>query len=202
MSNLRILAPEVVQCAIAAEFDVSAPDRNGDGRAVFTANLGETTFLVGLETDDIVVVSESDRLQPDYLVFAAPSASTVERYLLMTFGSTFRFRRRFPRIRIPVARDQVASGFDVANRSFRGDERLALIGTDGQPVAWSRSDPYIATVALVELSHHMMGSVNDIAASYLNPSASPLFDHFVHNGTTGELKDVQDAKGMRHQGLQ
>jgi hypothetical protein len=181
VSNPPDLAAEVFECAIAAGHEVNTSHQTKDGRIVFTAGLGETSFFVGNGPDDTVVVSESDRLQPEYMVFAAPAVSTVDRYLLMTLGSTVRFRQKLPRIRFPVDSDHVAPGFDLMLKPFHGDERLTLVNSGGEAVAWGRSDPIIATVVLVELSHHMAGSISDIAASYLNPSGSPLFDHFVQN---------------------
>ncbi len=183
MSSLLILAREVSECAMAAGYEITPADQTTDGRAVFTGGLGETSFLVGIEPDGIVTVNESDRLQPEYMVFAAPALSTVERYLLMTFGSTTRFRRKLPRIRIPVDKDHVALGFDLATKPFRDGERLALISTEGKPIAWGRNDPIIATVVLTELSYHMTGSMHDIAESYFSSSGSPLFHPFVRGET-------------------
>lgn len=179
MKDLPTLAPEVADCAAAAGFEITAVDQTEDGRVVFTTGLGETRILVGIDPDGLAVVTESDRLGPEYVVLAAPAVRTVEKYLLATFGATIRFRRKLPRIRIPVDREHVAAGFHFASRPFRGEERLALIAADDEPIAWSRSDPIIATVVLVELSYQMTGSSEEIAASYLNSSGSPLFDRFV-----------------------
>lgn len=154
-------------------------DQTDDGLVEFSAGLGETRFIIGLDPDGTVVVNESDRLEAEYPIFVAPAVDTVERFLLMTFGATTRFRRSLRRIRFPADGDGVAPGFTLATRPFRGEKKFALVTTDGQTVAWSRNDRIIATVVLVELSYHMRASIAEIAASYIDPAGLPLFESFV-----------------------
>jgi hypothetical protein len=180
MKSQLKLSPEVYSCASAAGYTATTGDESADGHIEFSAGLGETRNRVRVDPDGMVVVNVSERLEPEYMVFAAPAITTIERYLLMTFGSTIRFRKKMPRIRIPVAKDHLAEGYDLAPVPLRGDDRLALIRTGGETVAWSRSDPTIATIVLVELSYHMTGSYDDIAASYLSTSGAPLYGQFTN----------------------
>ncbi|WP_082686741.1 Imm61 family immunity protein [Mycobacterium sp. IS-3022] len=180
MTSKLVLAQEVIDSAIDAEFDVRTADLSSDGRVTFTSGLGETRIMVGSEADGTLAVNQSDRLQPEYTVLRAPALATVERYLLLNFGPTARSRKRLPRVRIPADPDRTAPGFELS--STPDDERrLALVTGEGELVAETERDPVVGTIFLVNLSYLMAASIVDIVASYRSPSGIPLFENFVQH---------------------
>jgi hypothetical protein len=175
MTQVLSVSEAIVEWAEIAGFKTKQGTETADGRVEFTAGLGEYRKLVGIEGDSWIIVNDSDRLGPEYVVFAASELEATERYLLDTFGRTIRSRRKLPRIPLPMTAEGVADGFELEPRDLRGEERLALVDSDARVVAFSRGDPTIAVFELVRLSHLMSASVEDIKASFLDPNGSPLF---------------------------
>lgn len=170
------VSEEIVSWAEMAGYGIKQGTETDDGRVMFTAGLGEIRKFVDREVDGWITVKDSDRLGPEYTVFAAFHTEVIERYFLDVCGRTIRSERKLPRLRIPMTSDRIAEGFVLAPKGFRGEERLALQASDGGGViAFSRRDPIIATFDLVRLSYLLRASTEDIKASFLNTSGSPLF---------------------------
>lgn len=178
MSDRLEFDPIVLATAADANYVVNHHEISNDGCTEFSAGLGEIRYLISTE-NDIVEVFYSERLEPGYLVLAAPSLQTVSRYLLKVFGSSIRQRRKLPRIRFPADAGHLASGFQLEEGIFNGEQRLALVSDGASIVAWSTTDPTFATITLATLSHHMTGSLDEIRSSYLAPSGAPLFTRYV-----------------------
>jgi hypothetical protein len=170
--------PIVLASAADANYVINYHEISNDGCTEFSAGLGEIRYSISTE-NDVAEICYSERLEPGYLVLAAPSLGTVSRYLLKVFGSSIRQRRKLPRIRVPADADRLASGFQLEEGVFNGEQRLALTSDGSSVVAWSTTDPTFATITLATLSHHMTGSPDEIRSSYLAPSGAPLFARYV-----------------------
>lgn len=146
-----------------------------DGRAEFWSRGGEVRYLIGARDDGWFVITSSDRLGPEYLTLAAPSKQTIERYFFGMFGGYIRSEQGLPRVRVPRTREEISAGLALDTRMFDGTERLALIGDSGDVVAVSSGDEISGTSDLAELSLYLTASIDDIAASSLDPEGKPLF---------------------------
>src|SRR5581483_7273543 len=139
---------------------------------------GEVRHFVGISDTGWFNVTDSDRLGPEYLVFAAPSMATVESYFFGRFGGYIRSRQRLPRVRIPFELEEISAGFTIQARNFEEGPRLTLIAPDGSEVAASSGDKFSGTADLVELSRYLTATDEDIMSSYLSPDGRPLFQPF------------------------
>ncbi|ORW07487.1 Imm61 family immunity protein [Mycobacterium kyorinense] len=147
-----------------------------DGRAMFWKEGGQLQYLLGRNGDGWFVITHLERSGPEFLVVAAPSMETVERYFFGDFGSSVRWHRRLPDVREPFSREELAPGFSLATRTFDGVEnRMALIDSGGAVVAVSGKDVLRGTGRLVRLSVYVSATVDDIVGSFLDPEGKPLF---------------------------
>jgi hypothetical protein len=145
-----------------------------DGPFFWSAG-GEVRHFIGSNDDGLFIVTDSDRLGPEYLDLAAPSMATIEGYFFGKFGRFIRSRNGLPRVHMPIAREELSDGFTIGNRVFQGVERLALVASNGSEVAISSGDEVSGMADLVKLSFYLTATVDDIVASCLNPDGEPLF---------------------------
>ncbi len=137
---------------------------------------GEVRYFVGANDDNWFIITDSDRLGPENFRLAANSISTIEKYFFGTFGEFIRAKRGLPRIRIPIAKEEIAAGFTIDYRPFEHIDRLALIDPEGTALAFSSADLFYGTMELVGLSIYLTATVDDITATFLNPDGRPLFE--------------------------
>ncbi|MDI3313436.1 MAG: Imm61 family immunity protein [Mycobacterium sp.] len=157
------ISPELQEWARRAGYTLT-PECD-DGRALFWNAGGEVLFYLGSREDGWFVITRSDRRGPEYFQFAAPSMSTIVKYLFGEFSDTIRSKHGLPILRAPQSRDQVAAGYRIQPRVFDGVERLALIGPDGSLLAVGSSDELTGTADLVDVSLYLGASIDDIKAS-------------------------------------
>ncbi|SOK27508.1 Immunity factor for TNT [Mycobacterium simulans] len=149
--------------------------RSDTGRAVFWASLGEIRLLIGKNESGWIIITDSDRMGPEHFVLAAPSMTAIERYLFGKFGRAIRSKRGLRRVRVPISREEISTGFSIDTRQFEGVDRLALIASDGSTVAIGSGDPISGTADLVKLSVYLTATIDEIVASCNDPDGKPLF---------------------------
>lgn len=169
------ISPQLEEWAGRADYALTPGVRTDDGRAVFWASLGEIRLFIGRTDEGWFVITDSDRMGPEHFILAAPSMVTIEKYLLGRFYPAIRSKLNLPRIRVPVAPDELPAGYSIDTRQFEGVGRLALIASDGSTVAVSSTDRVTGTAELVRLSLFSTASNEDIAASALDLDGKPLF---------------------------
>jgi hypothetical protein len=175
MKNSIEITARLTEWAELAGYGFTSGSVTDDGRAMFWSPGGEVRHFVGADSPGWFIVTDSDRLGPEYLMFLAPSMATIEAYFFGKFGGYIRSRKKLPRVHVPFTMDEIHAGFTIESRDFDGVNRFTLIGSDGSKIAASRGDKFSATADLVELSHYQTVSTDDIVASYLDPLGKPLF---------------------------
>jgi immunity protein 61 of polymorphic toxin system len=175
MTDFIEISPRLEEWATIAGYTLTPASRSHDGRALFWSAGGEVRHFIGAGDDGWFVVSDSDRLGPEYLDVAAPSMATIERYFFGKFGRFIRSKKGLPRVHVPIAREEISAGFTIGARMLEGVERLALVDSDGSAVAVSSGDELSGTADLVKLSLYLTAAVDDIVTSFLAPDGKPLF---------------------------
>lgn len=176
MSYQIEIPAQLVEWAELAGYKLTPGSVTEDERAMFWSAGGEVRHFIGITDTGWFEVTDSDRLGPEYLVFMAPSMATIERYFFGRFGGYIRSGRKLPRLHVPFLLEEIADGFTIQTCIFNGTARLTLIASDGSQVAASRGDKFLGTGDLVELSHYLAVTTDDIVGSYLNPDGKPLFN--------------------------
>jgi hypothetical protein len=169
------IPPQLAEWAVLAGYSLTPGSVTEDGRAMFWSAGGEVRHFIGANNTGWFDVTDSDRLGPEYLVFAAPSMATIESYFFGKFGGYVRSRKKLPRVHVPFKLEEISPGFTIQTRNFDGVERFTLIASDGSDLAVSTGDKFSGTADLVELSHYLTVTADDIMASYLSPDGRPLF---------------------------
>lgn len=164
------------QWAKLADYTLTPSSSTTDGRPIFWSALGETRLFVGNRQDGWLVITDSDRMESENFVLAAPSIETIEKYLFGRFGMYIRSARGLPRVGVPVAANEVSSNFSVETRDYEGVQRFALIGPDGSTVAIGSADKVTATVELKKLAIYLTATIDEIEASVKDPDGKPLFE--------------------------
>jgi hypothetical protein len=174
MSPIEV-PPQLTEWAALAGYSLTPGSDTEDGRAMFWSAGGEVRHFIGTNDAGWFTVTDSDRLGPEYLVFLAPSMATIESYFFGKFGGYIRSRKKLPRVHVPFTLEEISTGFTIQSRNFDGVERFTLIASDGSEVAASSGDKFSGTADLVELSHYLTVTTEDIVTSYLDPEGNPLF---------------------------
>jgi Immunity protein 61 len=169
------ISARLEEWAALAGYSLTRGSRRDDGRALFWSDGGEIRHFIGANGRDWFVVTDSDRLGPEYLNLAARSMTTIEHYFFGQFGRFIRSQKRLARVHMPIANEEISPGFTIRTQPFDGAERLALIAPDGSEVAVSGGDKFSGTADLVKLSLFLTATADDIMTSYLDPNGKPLF---------------------------
>jgi hypothetical protein len=169
------ISPRLEEWAVLAGYSLTPGSVTDDGRALFWSDGGEVRHFVGANDSGWFVVTDSDRLGPEYYRFAAHSLNTIEKHFFGKFGEYIRSIRNFPSIHIPNTKEEVSQGFSIEYRKFEQVDRLALIDSAGTILAFSSADLIIGTMELVALSVYLPATVDDITVAFLSPDGSPLF---------------------------
>jgi hypothetical protein len=161
--------------ATLAGYTLTPGASTADGRAMFWSAGGEVRYFIGASDNGWFVLTDSDRLGPEHFKLAADSMITMEKYLFGKFGAFIRNKRNLPRIEIPIAKEDVATGFSIDYRPYEDGQRTALVGPNGSILAFSSADLLYGTMELVGLSIYLTASIDDITAAFLSPDGRPLF---------------------------
>ncbi|RAU93655.1 hypothetical protein DQP58_16015 [Mycobacterium colombiense] len=164
------------QWAKLAGYTLTTGPSTNDGRPLFWSALGETRLFIGRGQDGWFVITDSDRMESEMFVLAAPSIETIEKYLFGKFGMYIRNIRGLPRVGVPAAANEVSPEFNMETRDYEGVERFALISRDGSTVAIGSADKVTATAELRKLALYSASTIDQIEASALDPDGKPLFE--------------------------
>jgi hypothetical protein len=175
VSNLVEISLQLEEWAALAGYSLTPGSDTKDGRALFWSAGGEVRHFIGIDDRGWFSVTDSDRLGPEYSVFAASSMATIEKYFFGKFGGYIRSRKKLPRVHVPFSLDEISAGFFIEARKYDGSERFVLVGSDGSEAAESCGDKFSGTAELVELSVYLPATADQIIASYLSPDGKPLF---------------------------
>lgn len=175
MTDRLEISKRLAEWAELAGYTLTPGSRSGDGRAIFTAALGEIRLLIGLNQDRWIVITDSDRMGPEHFILAAPSMTVIERYLFGRFGLAIRNQRDLPRVQVPVSAEKISSQFRLESRPFEGAEHWTLIGPDQSTVAVGSTDRVTGTAELVKLSLFVTATIDEITSSAVDPGGKPLF---------------------------
>jgi hypothetical protein len=170
------ISPRLERWAQLAGYSLTQGSRTADGRAVLWASLGEIRLLIGRNQEGWFVISDSDRMEAENFVLAAPSMTTIEKYLFGRFTLTIRSNESLPRVRVPIPVENGSMPFRIATKTFEGIERFALIGLDDSTIAVSSADRVTAAAELNKLSRYLTATIDEIEASATNPGGEPLFE--------------------------
>jgi hypothetical protein len=176
MTGGIVLSQRLEQWAKLAGYTLTSGSSTTDGRPIFWSALGETRLFIGRRQDGWLIVTESDRMESENFVLAAPSVETIEKYLFGRFGMYIRSAWGLPRVGVPIAANEAHSKFSIATREFEGVERFALIASDGSTVAIGSADKLTATAELKKLALYLTATIDQIEASAIDPEGKPLFE--------------------------
>jgi hypothetical protein len=154
---------------------LASPQAMNDIRSMLWANMGETRYFVGMEADGWAVVTESSRMSDEQFVFAGKSMQIVELFFLEKCGLSARFDRDLPPLKMPQGLSDIADGYQIESRVFRGSENLALIGPGNVLLAVTGSGKIAGTAELATLSISLQTTMDTVMKSYLDPAGEPLF---------------------------
>jgi hypothetical protein len=136
---------------------------------------GEVRHFIGFD-DGWYVVTDSDRMGSEHFILAAPSMTTIERYLFGRFCLSIRSNADLPRVHAPTSTDGISAHFSIETRCFEGVDRFALIDTDGSIAAISSADKVTARAELTKLALYLTATIDQIEASAFDPDGKPLFE--------------------------
>jgi len=80
MSRVVEISTQLREWATLAGYSLTPGGTTDDGRAILWSDGGEIRHFVGIDDAGWCVVTDSDRLGPEYFTIAAPSVTTVETY--------------------------------------------------------------------------------------------------------------------------
>jgi hypothetical protein len=165
------ISPELETWARQAKYELTPSDSSG--AAIFwSAPGGESRFYIREGEDGWVTLRRSERGGAEHFVLAASTKTAIERYLYGVFGADVRSLLGLSRIEIPSEVSELAPGYTLSD--VDADDRRQLIDADGEAVAVAR-ERTLSVWTLVELSHYLSASAEDIKSSYEDPSGEPLF---------------------------
>ena len=165
------LSSDLQEWAGQARFELTPSDPSG-AAMFWSAPGGETRFYIRHSDDGWTTLQRSERGGPERFVLATSTRPAMERYLWGLFGVDVRSLRGLPRIETPSEISELAPGYTVSD--LDENDHRTLIDNDGRAVARARKRT-LSLWTLVELSHYLAASVEDIKASYEDPSGRPLF---------------------------
>ncbi|MFE4467349.1 Imm61 family immunity protein [Leifsonia sp. NPDC056824] len=135
---------------------------------VFASSGGEIRNFLRV-VDDQLVLTQAQRSNTDEdLVFSTPQLTDMEKFLTYYFSGSLREKRRLPMllvVSIPVTKDKVAPGFKITDAGARDE-----LHHRGESVV--RAGDY---VELIEFSHYVVLSPDEIRESALDPEGKPHF---------------------------
>ncbi|WP_197281319.1 MULTISPECIES: Imm61 family immunity protein [unclassified Mycobacterium] len=204
------VSSDLREWASDARYSLTPSDQYG--RAVFSTSNSEIRYFIGAGNDGRFRVTRSNRMGPEQLELAAPSLLTIETFLYGSFGSDIRYYSDLAQAKLaePLpdgfrvgsladeGQDHLAR-FVAANRDYLAQlgepdqdyvarysdtnrDYLVLIAPDGDRTAVDCSGRFLAEIRLTRLAVYLRYGVEEIKASFLNPSG-------------GQLLTVSDGEG-------
>lgn len=165
------LSQSLVEWARAAGYALTADSQTG-AAILWSDPGGETRHYVRRRFDGVFVLTSSQRASQEFFELGAPTVEILERHLFDLFGSSIRYRKGLPFLRLPTDPGSVAAGFRVSDKDPDGFS--TLVDRDARVVAFCHGGS-TGTSRLVELSHLLSHPLADIIASYEHPDGRPLF---------------------------
>lgn len=176
MTSVVEISQRLEQWAKLADYAVTSGSRTPDGRPLFWSTLGETRLFIGRNQGGWLVITDSDRMESEGFILAAPSIDTIEKYLFGRFGMYIRSARGLPRVGVPTSANEAGSNFSIETREYEGVECFALIAADGSTVAIGSADKITAAAELKKLALYLTATIDQIEASMVDPDGKPLFE--------------------------
>ncbi|GBG39292.1 Imm61 family immunity protein [Mycobacterium montefiorense] len=170
------ISPELEEWGKLAGYTLTHGSQTVDGRAVFSASLGEIRLLIGRSENGLFIITDSDRLGPEQFILAAPLMTTIERYFIGRLGLAIRNQQNLPRVRVPISAEELPPAFSIDVRQFGDAEHWALVTADGALVAIGSTDQITGTADLVRLSFFLTATIEEIFTSALDEDGKPLFE--------------------------
>lgn len=164
------LTQELVDWAELAGYAFT-PEDHSDA-ALFWLDPGGEIRLYIRKSPDAFTLTKAERASEEQFELSADSLGVLERYLFGAFGWDLRSKRGLPRIKTPRKMDELAAGYRLDALDLEGFRRL--LDSQGMAIATARGKVSSVTV-LVELSHLLKASLDDLRASYEDANARPLF---------------------------
>ena len=121
------------------------------------------------------MVTVSDRMAEEELIFTANSMALIELYFFGKFGLSVRSSLKLPLLAFPKSAEETVGAYTLGLATFDGHENLALLDAAGSAIAITASGKIAGTTELVCLSLYLTSSADEVMASYLAPSGRPLF---------------------------
>lgn len=145
-------------------------------RGLLLHNQAAMSYVVS-DVDGVFRVGISEKHEEPREYCAGSDLVAVQRQLVAEVGSTYRSFQRMQRIALPWREDEVKDGYTVIPVDDYG---FTLERSDGSRVPFAaRSD---SSSAIVRYSHVADLPIGDLVASYMDPSAYPLFPYFLKSG--------------------
>ncbi|OBG71149.1 hypothetical protein A5700_12455 [Mycobacterium sp. E1214] len=113
-------------------------------------------------------------MNSEYLVLAAPSLETIEKYLYGRFGFALRSDKGLPHLRTPVLEEL---GYSCTSQPHKDRERFALVNAAGALIAIGSADRLTAKVEFKRLALMLTASIDEIESSMMDPDGKPLCEH-------------------------
>lgn len=165
------LSQDLVEWARAAGYALTADSQSG-AAILWSDPGGETRFYVRRRFDGVFVLTSSQRASREYFQLGAPTLDTLERHLVKVFGSSIRYRKRLPFLRLPAGAGSLAAGFLISDKN--PDGFCTLVDGDARVVAFGHGGS-TGVSRLKMLSHLVSNPLPDLIASYEDPQGRPLF---------------------------
>ena len=172
--EVQAMVDRVNEVAIPADFG-GAFWQEFDGW-LFASNGGEIRNFLRIVDGQLALTQAQRSNTRERLVFSSPLLTDMEKFLTYYFSGSLREKRRLPMllvVSIPVTVDKVAPGFTITDSGVR-DELHHV----GEGVVRAGVD-----VELIEFSHYVALSPEEIRESALDPEGKPHF--MVEPGSRG-----------------
>ena len=165
-ADVQQMVDRVNEVAIPADFG-GAFLQEFDGW-VFATSGGEVRNFLRIVDDQLMLTQAQRTNTRERLVSSSPLLTDMEKFLTYYFCRSLREERRLPMllvVSIPVTVDKVAPGFTITDAGVRDE-----LHQRGESVVRAGVD-----LELVEFSHYVTLSPEEIRASALDPEGEPHF---------------------------
>lgn len=167
------VSPDLVRWSASAGMTVIQGSVAIDQRSAISSKGGESRYYIAAAEGPWYIVTSSDRMGPEFLVFGATSMAVIEIYFFAKFGRSIRNSQKLPLLDYPLYREQLDVGYSLSSITLDGRTLPLLKGTEGGQIAMG------STSDLVEISTYIGVSTAILMKSFLDPSGNPL--SFVEN---------------------
>lgn len=165
------VSPQLLEWSRLAGYALTPEDESG--AALFWSDPGgEIRYYIHQNIDGGVVLTSSERASAEQFELSAESIEVLERYLFGVFGRSIRSKSRLPRLKTPRKLEEIVGGDRIDEADSEGYRRLLAPGAKAVAKARGRLS---GVSVLVELSHLVASTVDEIQSSYQAVDGRPLF---------------------------